>query len=104
MYICDTQTKELNINITKTFSIMKWQTIKYTNNGRAYIVSNGRRLHLDNFVCTNSPWGQSGDESIIHKGKEILVHGWYSIGYCGSYGIHLSNCGTSAKVFYKQNF
>lgn len=83
---------------------MKFQAIKYTSKGRAYVTKNGRRLHLDNFILTNSPWGQSGDESIIINRKEVKVHGWFSDNYYGSYGIHISDCGEAAKVFYKQNF
>lgn len=83
---------------------MKFQAIKYTSKGNAFVTFKGKRIHLERFIRTNSPWGQSGDESIIINGKELEVHGWFSDYYCGSYGIHISNCGEAAKVFYKQNF
>lgn len=39
--------------------------VYFSNNG-AYIVSHGRRLGLDNFIRTNTPWAGHGYPDFIH--------------------------------------
>lgn len=75
---------------------MKSQKIKNTGTGAAYVTHYGKRLPLENFIRCNGDF-------IHHKGESLEVHGWFSIGYFGAYGIHISNDGETAIVFYKQN-
>lgn len=75
---------------------MRNQAVKNTGTGAAYVTHHGKKLPLENFERC------SGDY-IYHKGKSLKVHGWYSIGYFGAYGIHMSDDGETAIVFYRQN-
>lgn len=76
---------------------MRFQEIKNTGTGNAYVTHFGKRIYLNLFERCNGDY-------ITHNKKSLQVHGWHAIGYHGAYGIHISDCGERAIVFYKQNY